>query len=304
MKKWFGIDGLIDHSGGWLRIGKYWFGWWRGKPWMLPVIQGGGKAVTVQNNVFAFGDDDGSESGHSLDTENANRTAQIADVTFMIRISVEENGGGLDDLPAALYCSYNSGTFTAVGTTASGTMPLKLANDTQSRSDDENTTERLTAGAGTWVAGKYDDGQTAVGCSAVTLSSNYTEFEFAIQIDSAYASNGDTFELRIEWTDGTDLDSYPGSYPTATADIGYAPLVAEYKSFTLTGQASGFLFTRLLTAAQGSFTLTGQAAGLLASRLLTADQGSFTLAGQAAGLLYSRIMAADQGSQRITNHLH
>ena len=71
----------------WLLVGRYWVRLSDGL--CLPVIQGGGKSNTIQNDVYAFGDDDGNEAGHSLDAENNDRIAQVADVTFMIRISVE-----------------------------------------------------------------------------------------------------------------------------------------------------------------------------------------------------------------------
>lgn len=211
---------MIRYSpdGNWLQIGRYWHRVSDGK--ILPVIQGGGKAVTVQNDKYAFGDDDGSESGHSLDTENTDRSAQVADVPFLIRIQLEETAGGVDNLTGALYADKNSsGTFSAVVFSATNDG-IRLVDDTQSRTDDENTTERLSyGGAGTFTAGKYDDGTSAVGFSAVTLSNNYTDVEFCVLIDSANAAHLDSWEFRVEWTDGTDLDSYPGTYPTVTANI-------------------------------------------------------------------------------------
>jgi hypothetical protein len=177
------------------------------------------QANTVQRDVYAFGDDDGSESGHTLDTENTNRTAQVGDVTFLIRIGLEENGGKSDDPATALFAQKNgSGGFTEV--TTSRTDGLKIANDTQSRSDDESTTERLTAGTGDFISGKYDDGQTQQGTTSITLVSDYTEMEYAIQLDSANATQDDYWELRVEHSDGTDFDSYPGTYPTVTYDSG------------------------------------------------------------------------------------
>lgn len=234
--KWFGVEGKIDYHDKWLRVGRHWVGWWRNRFHVVPVIQGAGKAVTGQNDRYAFGDDDGSESGHTLDTENTNRGAQTADVTFMIRIQVQETAGGTDNLPAELRALKNStGDWDAVTTTS--TNGIIIADDTQSRADDENTTERLTApGSGTWAAGKYDDGQTQQGTTAVTLDTNYTEFEFAIQIDSTYAADNDVFELRIEWTDGTHLDFYPGSFPTVTADI---PFVGQPTQIRTQGVPTG-----------------------------------------------------------------
>jgi hypothetical protein len=94
----------------------------------------------------AFGDDDNTEALHSLDTENTNRTAQAADVTFMFRVQIEETNGGNEVDGYALYAQKNgTGGFLAVpySTTNNG---LRLNDDTQSRADDESTTERLSYG--------------------------------------------------------------------------------------------------------------------------------------------------------------
>ena len=195
---------IFDSSGKWILVGRYWIRLSDGLA--IPFIQGGGPANTVQNR-FAFGDDDGSESGHTLDTENANRTAQVADVTFLIRIQVEETAGKDDPWDFILRAAKNGGSYTDV--TAARTDGIRLANDTQSRSDNEVTTERLTAGVGSWLAGYYDDGTVEDGMgSTLILNSQYTDLEFAIEIDSANAANDDYWDLRVYDQNGTALDGY------------------------------------------------------------------------------------------------
>ena len=244
-------------DGKWILIGRYWVR--LSDSFRLPAIQGGGKAVTIQNDRYAFGDDDGSESGHSLDIENTDRIAQIPDVTFIIRIQVQETAGGTDNLTAALHARVNGiGTFDPVTTTS--TNGVILANDTQGRTDDENTTERLTAGAGTFAPGKYDDGQTQLGTTAIILDTQYTDIEFAIQIDSANANDGDDFEFRIEWTDGTDLDApYPGTYPTVTASIS-APLSVQLNTLELSSnhQSLGNITPEVASVGVDTLEITSQ----------------------------------------------
>lgn len=207
----------FDPTGKFIRVDRYWIHLETGK--RIPVIQGGTSANTIQNARYAFGDDDGTESGHSLDTENTPRTAQLGGVTFLFRVQVEETAGKTDNWTFQLYADKNSGgTFTAVTTTR--TDGLRLANDTQSRADDSVTTERLTAGVGTWLAGLYDDGQTEDGMGTqLSPSGNYIDLEFAIEIDLANAADTDYWDLRIESTTGTDLDNYPGTLPRVTASI-------------------------------------------------------------------------------------
>jgi hypothetical protein len=184
---------------------------------VLTTIRGGGMPVETQNDRYAFGDDDGSESAHSLDTENTPRTAQDLDTNFTIRIQIAETGGGSANITPTLYCSYESGTYTAVTTTSSASMPCRLVDDANSRADNEATTERLTAGAGSWQAGEYDDGQTDVGGDTISgLTSEYTEVEFMIELDSTYATDGETFDFRV-YNGTAAFDSYPGTSPRATA---------------------------------------------------------------------------------------
>ncbi len=226
---------ILSKLEGWKVEGRYWVR--ESDGFRLPVIQGGGKAVTVQNDRYVFGTDNGSESGHSLDTENTDRGAQAADVTFLIRIQVEETGGVNDTWTFQLYAQKNGGGgFTAV--TRARTDGLRLADDTQSRTDGEATTERLTAGAGSWMAGEYDDGGTSDGMeNSITLNSQYTDLEFAIEIDSANASTSDYWEFRIESNAGVDLDSYPGSLPKVTATTIPVNISLSTATLTASGQS-------------------------------------------------------------------
>jgi hypothetical protein len=111
-------------------------------------------------------------------------------------------------------------------------------------------------------------------------------------------------DLRLDFTinqQGAGENCWISWAELEIPDAGYADLVAESKTFTLTGQTTGLTASRLLTAAQGGpFTLTGQAAGLAAARVLLAAQGSFTLTGQDAGFAASRLLTAGQGSFVLT----
>ena len=91
-------------NGKWIQIGRYWY---RRDGFRLPVIQGGGKANTIQNDRYAFGTDDNNEATHSLDAENTNRASQSGDVTFMLRIQLEETAGGTEAQGFALFSEKN-----------------------------------------------------------------------------------------------------------------------------------------------------------------------------------------------------
>lgn len=208
----------------WIRLGKYWYrlpDFYR-----LTKIKGGTSAFTRQTANWAFGDDDGSESGHSLDTEQADRTSQAMDTPFLLRLQAEEINSKVDPWAFQLYAQKNGGTEFAVG--ASSTGGVKLVDDNNSRADDETTSNRLTQpGTRTWQAGYYDDGTSADGCSSINLNNTYTEVEFCIQIDSANAQAGDYFDFYLKSTGGTALDDQLGTLPQATAAAGPATLTIK-----------------------------------------------------------------------------
>jgi len=220
-------------DGNWVQIGRRWVRLSDG--FVLPVIQGGTSANTIMENIWAFGTDNGSESGHSLDTENTARTAQNMDENFTIRMMARETAGKNDPWSMYLFCSYNGGAFTLVDTTASAGMPCFVSANVSSRTDDEVTTHRLSNPAsGSFTAGYFDDASSSLGTSNVSLSSQYSEWEFCVQLDSTYASSSDEFEFRLEGgSGGTDLDSYVGvTYPKATA---YSAPVTHTAATTLSG---------------------------------------------------------------------
>jgi hypothetical protein len=212
------------YSGEFVLIGRWWVRISDGK--RVPAIQGGTSANTVMENIWAFGDDDGTESGHSLDTGNAARTAQAPDENFLIRMMARETNSKNDPWAMFCYCSYNGGTWTELSATSSAGMPAFISANVSSRSDEESTTHRLSDPAGgTFTPGEFDDGQTSVGCGTIALNGQYSEWEFCVQIDSTYASDSDEFEFRLEGSGGTDLDgAYSGvTYPKATVSIAVTP---------------------------------------------------------------------------------
>ena len=209
-----------SNGGLWVQRGDHWVRLSDG--YQLRAIKGGTSANTVMENIWAFGTDNGSESGHSLDSENTPRTTQAADENFLVRMMARETNNKNDPWAMYIYCSYNGGTWTELSTASSAGMPAFLNNDVSSRADDEETTHRLSDPAsGSWTPGLYDDGTGSVGTSTIQLNGQYSEWEFCVQVDSTYASDTDEFEFRLEGSGGTDLDGgYSGvTFPKVTMSI-------------------------------------------------------------------------------------
>lgn len=210
MKQWRNRLGVYKN---WIRIGRHWYRLPDLK--RVPVIEGGGPPNTTQED-FAFGDDDGSEAGHSLDTQNANRTSQAVGTAnkFLIRIIAEENNSKDDAWAFALrYQKNGAGGYIAIDTS---TTEIRLIDDDNSRADDETTTFRLTWGGNQDAdGGLYDDGTGAVGCSSITLNNSYGEWEFCIYIIDT-VNDGDYYDLHLYSTAGVALDGY-NQTPRVTA---------------------------------------------------------------------------------------
>jgi len=267
--------------------------WWvRGDGLRLPVIQGGGPAVTVQNDKYAFGDDDGSESGHSLDTENTPRASQVADVTFMFRVQIEETNGGTESSGYTLFAAKNGGAAAQIPYSSTNNG-LRLNDDTQSRTDDENTTQRLSYGGSTgFRAGKYDDGTTSVGTGSFSLdqdNTGVTDLEFALYIDSANASDSDYWDLEVRFSGGGALDGYPGTLPRLTASISAQPqtVVLDTAPMTIAGVASDIdapQTTGLNTATLAIAGVTSQV-----NRTVRLQSGALTLSGVAFDYIHQTV---------------
>jgi len=99
-----------------------------------------------------------------------------------------------------LFVSRNSGTYTQVTTSSSFVQSADASSDADNTS---LTTRRLTADAGTFVTGQYDE-SGATGSITLTASS-VTEFEFGLILVGG--SNGDTLDFRVQ-RGSTALNTY------------------------------------------------------------------------------------------------
>ena len=61
--------GLPRQDAGWIRIGRWWVGWDRGRLVRVPVIVGGMTDPTIDQNVYAIILDDESESASTISLE-------------------------------------------------------------------------------------------------------------------------------------------------------------------------------------------------------------------------------------------
>lgn len=159
---------------------------------------------------FAFGDDDGSLTAHSLDTVDQNRTAQQTGTAnkFLVRIVVEETNNKNDVVAAGLYYSYDGGAYTDI----SGSSTHVRATASSYWSDDDAVTTGRLGYTGTFVSGYADSDGTDT--SGVGIQSEYTEFVFCVYLVDANVVNGKNIDFRLRDA-GSEIDAY-NSVPRVT----------------------------------------------------------------------------------------
>lgn len=168
----------------------------------LPIIQGAGMANTVQQD-FWFRNNDGNEATATfMGAQGSDQTIAV-DTIFRLRILIEETAGGTNVVAAGLQYDYNiSGSYSDV---TGVTTEVQATDEGQGIADDTLlTTQRLTY-SGTWEDGRYDD--DGVDTTGVSLSSEFTEFEFSMIVPAAGVNHGDTIDFRLYDAAGA-LDSY------------------------------------------------------------------------------------------------
>lgn len=173
-----------------------------------------GKAVTIQEHHVHVADD-GDEAGSTLGTTDADLTIDV-DTKFRWRFCVTETAGGTESQAFVLRYNHNGGGYANVG---AGT-PIQYAasaEDGWTITDGDATSNRpLNWGTGTFTAGEYSEDGNA---DAVSLDTQFTNFEFCLTIDSAQVSDEDTILLQVWFTIGpTALDSYTDT-PTITVNV-------------------------------------------------------------------------------------
>lgn len=184
---------------------------------------------------------DGTESGATVkENEDTNHTTPdlTADYQIQLRARIQENGAGTlsgaatDDY--GLEYSLNAGAYTAV--TASSTHVQ--ADTGSSLTDGGSTTNRLTAGSGSFVAGEQESANGVVEDHQLT-GDNYTEHVWGLKVIETAVSNGDTIDFRITLNGGA-----PGMTNTVTPRITVTKTVpfaadVDYFAFYEDGTESG-----------------------------------------------------------------
>ena len=174
-------------------------------------INGGAmdNAVTPRITIAAFNPDadkwrfyeDGTESGSSAiaaeDTDLTSRNVD-SDSQVHIRWRVQELDGvsGATDDEWKLRLSYNLGAFGTISASDPQVRPDTTSGLTDAGATTNRGTEGISDGTGSFVAGEQEEGNGVIETHQLTAS-NFTEHVWAMTLQSAGLSDGDTLDFQI-----------------------------------------------------------------------------------------------------------
>jgi hypothetical protein len=181
----------------------------------------------VRFRFYADGTEDGSTPIATEGTDLSGSTA-VATVNHTLaahlRVLIQEtagnDGAATDDWQ--LYVSKNAGAYAAV-TGSSSNVKSYAGTLTDQEATTNRSTNGLTDGSGSFVAGKVDEANGEITDVQVTAS-NFTELVWSIQVVSADVADGDVLDFKV-YRNGTAITTYT-DIPRITISKGTAPTVA------------------------------------------------------------------------------
>lgn len=244
------LSGIPLRDGDWRREGRWWI---HPDGTRVPVIAGGTNVFALTQERFRFYND-GTENGSTaLAAENTNLTL-LNGSQVHLRIGFSETGTGsisgatTDDYQ--LQVSKNGGAYANVTTSSSNVKAVASANLT----DAGTTTQRLSAGTGSFVAGEISEAGLVT--DRQITANNFSELLYAIEIVGADVAAGDTLDFRVLLNGATTNMTYSVT-PRLTVS---KTIATPAGSGTLTGVAASLALVFGLTA--GALGLTGQSVGV------------------------------------------
>ncbi len=206
--------------------------------------------MSVSQNRFRFGVNDGTESTHTwyaaLNTSPSPGTIPL-DTTFLLRCGFKAAGAGINNIDVEYQYNLNSAGWINITTTSN----VVRAVSTSVFANGANATHRLQQTSGTFDdtnAGCTHDG-TAGGNSMDIATDGFSEAVCSMQIRSADVTGGDILTLRTVHDGGTEWTVVS----SISLTIPHTPAPAPH-TFTLAGTASALALAFGLTTGTIGFT--------------------------------------------------
>lgn len=238
------LSGIPLRDGDWRRDGRWWV---HPDGTRVPVIAGGTNVFALTQRAYRWYAD-GTESGATaLRPENHDTHLQCAsDAVAVLRICLTESGSGSGNGAATddyqLQYSKNGGAFANVTAASSDVRGFASANLT----DAEATTQRLSAGGGSFVAGKVsEDGLVD---NLQITANNHTELVYALEFVAADVAEGDLFTFRVLLNGATTNMTYSVTPTLRCTDVAQsAPVQEKYHQTMASGTSWNLSFDSNVT---------------------------------------------------------
>lgn len=169
--------------------------------------------------------EDGTETGATaIDAENTNITRYTGDPVVVLRYGVQESGSGsasgasTDDYQ--LQYSKNGGAYTNVTGASTNVRGFTSADLT----DAAATTQRLSAGTGSFVAGEIAETDGLLTDWALTAN-NFSDLLYVIELVAGDLADNDTLDFRV-LRNGAVFNTYSVT-PRITADTTPPPITGD-----------------------------------------------------------------------------
>ena len=158
-------------------------------------------AVNLHTTHFRFGNDDGTESGHTFKANLDTSISLDEGSIFLLRFTVQETGGtAAGNVDQQFQCALNGGTFQNITTTSTIVKAVAVGAFTNG----QDATKRLT-GTGTFESsgdGCTEDGLSGGAQNDIAASGN-SETEAGLQLVAADVAAGDAVTFRLTSPDFT-----------------------------------------------------------------------------------------------------
>ena len=190
---------------------------------------------TLSFDAFRFFEDGAESSSVGLVNQGINIGFDLAaDFNFQLRVRLQESGGksGATSDDFRLQYRKNGGTWTNVTTTSSNVKGF----DSSDLTDGGATTNRLSGGSGSFVAGKISETGEVV--DHQLTANNYTEHLYSLTLISADIALDDKIEFRVLLNGSTFTYNVVPKFTRINLPPGQPTLYTEDEAEFSTGRPS------------------------------------------------------------------
>jgi len=216
---------------------------------------------TLSFDAFRFFEDGAESSSVGLVNQGINISFDLAaDFNFQLRVRLQESGGksGATSDDFRLQYRKNEGTWTNVTTTSSNVKGF----DSSDLTDGEATTNRLSGGSGSFVAGKISETGEVV--DHQLTADNYTEHLYSLTLISADIALDDEIEFRVLLNGSTFTYNVVPKFTRTEAYSGVAEITAVASAST-SGRRPNFYKAKV--EATGEVSTSGAKRGEYSSQV-------------------------------------